>query len=795
MLGRRIGVWQIDELIGRGGMGEVFLAHRVGGEFEQRGAIKIMRAELVDTAAERFKRERQTLARLDHPGIARLVDGGISDEGWPYLVMEYVEGITIDQYARGRSVAECVELCASMCDAVAYAHSQLVVHCDLKPANILVRNDGVVKLLDFGIARLLVEDGSSAHTELVAYTPQYASPEQFRGEPLSALSDVYSVGVILFELLSEKLPHAYSDSTPLAFGLKVINEEPSRPSELLKTANPARARIVRGDLDDITLKALRKEPQDRYRTALQIGTDLRRYQQKLPVSASSGNRAYRARRFVARHRFGLAATTLAFGLLVAGLVIALTQYREAAEQRVRAEAHLTASREFTHGLIHDLYDAVAQMPGSLAVRRQLIERSLRHLDRVASVDSRESGVLLDLAEAYRRTGDVQGNPNYANLGDITGALASYAAASAALDKAATLGADAPTLLKQRALLSLNNAHVLFWTSDQERADRAFGNALALLGKLRQSDGATELKLAEVEARLGVGDSQFWQDRIDVALTTYDTACTALRGEPETGEFGAQVALARARCLLRRGDALAWVGKPVASLADLTAAHSAVEKLILAGSPRYEYLQTRLTLLIKLGEHHAEARDFAAAQTLFEEASKEAQAMAASDAEDIRAQRAVYLTTRKLGETLANQQKFDQATVYLRSAVQAARELLGQQPGNAEAIRDLGNALTEAGLIHVQAKLEANAEPFLREALALRRESLQQAANATSKRDLAIALGNLAYVGEGQRDSKSCELLQQADQAWSNLVRDKLSRPVDDATRADIIERLKLCLPA
>ena len=792
MIGRRVGVWQLVKMIGRGGMGEVYLADRADGTFNQRGAIKIVRAELVESAAERFKRERQTLARLDHPNIARLVDGGISAEGWPYLAMEYVEGVPIDQYARGRSVAECVELCIATCEAVAYAHSQLVVHCDLKPANILVRADGVVKLLDFGIARLLVEDGSSAHTELVAYTPQYASPEQFRGDPLSALSDVYSLGVILFELLSEKPPHEYSDSTPLSFGLRVLNDEPVKPSSLLEAPNPARARIVRGDLDAITLKALRKEPQERYGTAQQVASDLRRYQQKLPVTAASGNRSYRARRFIARHIWAMTATVLVFGALVAGLVFSVSQYRAAAAQRTRAEAHLAASREFTHGLIYDIYDAVAYMPGSLAVRRQLIELSLKHLDRVASVDSREPGVLLDLAEAYRRTGDVQGNPNFANLGDIKGSLDSYAAAATALDKAAELGADLPTLSKQRALLSLNHAHVLFWTSDQAGADKAFTNALSLLSSLRQSRDSLELKLAEVEARLGIGDSAFWQDKLDVALKQYDVACIPLLGEPEVGAQGAKVALSRARCLLRRGDALAWLGKPVDSLRDLSAARAALDRLIAAEAPRYEYQQTRLTLLIKLGEHHVEAKDFAGAQAIYEEAAKEAQAMAASDSEDIRAQRSVYLTTRKLGESMAQQKMFDKAGVYLRSAVQSARALLTLQPENAESIRDLANALTETGLIHLQAKQEINAEPFLREALSLRERSLAQTANATNKRDLAIALGYLAYVGEGQGDSKSCELLQQADAAWSNLVRDKLSRPVDDVTRADVIARLQKC---
>ncbi len=793
MVGRRVGVWKMVRMIGRGGMGEVYLADRADGTFNQRGAVKIVRAEMLESSTERFKRERQTLARLDHPNIARLVDGGLSDEGWPYLAMEYVEGVPIDQYARGRSVAECVELCIAMCDAVAYAHSQLVVHCDLKPANVLVRNDGVVKLLDFGIARLLVEDGGAAHTELVAYTPQYASPEQFRGDPLSALSDVYSLGVIFFELLSEKLPHDYADSTPLAFGLRVLNDEPVKPSSLLDAPNPARARIVRGDLDDITLKALRKEPQERYRTAQQVASDLRRYQQKLPVTAASGNRAYRARRFIARHVWGLAATVLVFSALVIGLVLSVQQYRDAAEQRLRAEAHLAASREFTHGLIYDIYDAVAHMPGSLAVRRQLIERSLKHLDRVASVDSREPGVLLDLAEAYRRTGDVQGNPNFANLGDIKGSLDSYAAAATALDKAAELGADVPTLSKQRALLSLNLAHVLFWTSDQAGADKAYTNALALLTGLRQSGDSLVLKLAEVEARLGIGDSAFWQDKLDVALKQYDVACIPILGEAETGPQGAQVALTRARCLLRRGDALAWLGKPEDSLRDLTAARALLDRLIAAEAPRYEYLQTHLTLLIKLGEHHVEAGDFAQAQSIYEEAAKEAQAMAASDSEDIRAQRSVYLTTRKLGESMAQQKMYDKAGVYLRSAVQSARALLTLQPENAESIRDLGNALTEAGLIHVQAQQNTNAEPFLREALTLRRQSQQQTANATNRRDVAIALGNLAYVGEGSRDSKSCELLQQADVQWSNLVRDSLARPVDSSTRAEVLARLKKCL--
>lgn len=338
----RIGPYRILRLAGRGGMGSVYLAERDDPQLRQRVALKLISRMTPEPLVRRFLEERQILASLDHPHIARLLDGGITADGLPWFAMEYVEGTPIDRYCDERElgIERRLRLFLRVCEAVQYAHQNLIVHRDLKPSNILVTADGRVKLLDFGIAKLLTADGdigapARTQTGLHPMTPEYASPEQIRGEAISTASDVYALGVLLYKLLSGQHPHRPAGRVvPLEIARAVLEEEPKPPSAL---ADRGVRRRLRGDLDTIVLTAMRKEPQRRYGTAEQLGTDLRRHLRGEPVSARPDTWRYRSSTFVRRNRGGVAAAA-AFALLLMGYGFTATlQAERVAREAARTE--------------------------------------------------------------------------------------------------------------------------------------------------------------------------------------------------------------------------------------------------------------------------------------------------------------------------------------------------------------------------------------------------------------------------------------------------------------------------
>ncbi|MEM6783977.1 MAG: serine/threonine-protein kinase [Bacteroidota bacterium] len=366
-----VGPYRLVRAIGQGGMGSVWLAERADGLYEQRVAVKLMRTSAFAAGPEaevqrrRFRAERRILAGLDHPHIARLVDGGVTNPTpgayaqHPYLVMEYVEGQPITDYCRdhGLGLADRLALFRTVCDAVAFAHQNLVVHRDLKPSNIFVAEDSdgrpVVKLLDFGIAKLLADDGEATENPVVTrtgqalLTPEYAAPEQLSGDAITTATDVYALGVVLYELLVGQRPYAFDNTSATAIERAILETEPTRPSTAVRAASPSAhveperlARRLRGDLDTIVLKALRKEPERRYRSAAELADDLRRHADGLPVTARPDTTGYRLRKFAARHQAGVAAAAALLVALVLGLAGTLWQARIAAAERDTAQTAL-----------------------------------------------------------------------------------------------------------------------------------------------------------------------------------------------------------------------------------------------------------------------------------------------------------------------------------------------------------------------------------------------------------------------------------------------------------------------
>ena len=334
-IGETIGRWRLEREIGRGGMGVVYQASRDDGEFSHRVAIKIVRDRLSDPESlRRFRTEREILARLNHPNIARLLDGGTTRDGAPYVVMEQVEGVPLDRYCRDRAleVDDRLRLFATLCDAVHEAHRNLIVHRDLKPSNVLVTGDGTPKLLDFGIARLLASsDGQGeelTRTGSRVLTPRYASPEQVRGEPVQTASDVYSLGVMLYELLTGRSPYDADDDGPGSLERAICESDPEPPSTAAVKggvpagrSRPIARRTLAGDLDNIVLMALRKEPVRRYASAAELAEDVRRYLDGMPVIARPSTWSYRTTRFVGRHRVAVTAAVLVLVTLLSTTVV------------------------------------------------------------------------------------------------------------------------------------------------------------------------------------------------------------------------------------------------------------------------------------------------------------------------------------------------------------------------------------------------------------------------------------------------------------------------------------------
>jgi eukaryotic-like serine/threonine-protein kinase len=371
--GTEIGAYRVVREIGRGGMGIVFLAARADGAFDQQVALKVMRRGLAgDEERRSFLRERRILAALNHPHIARLYDGGITADQRPYFAMEYVDGETITAYCdtRGADLDERIRLFLDACHAVEAAHRHLVVHRDLKPSNILVTSDGEIKLLDFGIAKPLVETPATTRT-VFAFTPEYAAPEQILQAPVSVATDVYGLGVILFELLTSRRP--FQTTTPFELPAAVVQQDPPRPSAAAHRG-PVPPRRVRGDLDTIVLTALRKEPERRYQSVERLRGDIERYLKREPILARPDKLTYRALRFVQRHSVGVTAAVLVVTAMAGGLATTMWQARVASQQAGRA----AAAAAFMSGVFR-LADP-SESVGETLRAREILDLAVRRID-------------------------------------------------------------------------------------------------------------------------------------------------------------------------------------------------------------------------------------------------------------------------------------------------------------------------------------------------------------------------------------------------------------------------------
>ena len=480
----RFGAYEVERQIGQGGMGAVYLANRVDGEFQQRVAIKVVsRQGFGELFLERFRLERQILASLNHPGIARLVDGGVGEDGSVYLAMEYVEGVRIDRYC-GENHLDLharVRLFQAVCAAVQYAHRNLVIHRDLKPDNILVQEEGAPKLLDFGAAKLLTPLEERAETELTqagfhTFTPAFASPEQVLGEPVTTASDIYSLGVILYRLLTGRAPYELKDSSTGQLVEVVCKQEPA-------TAG------IDGDLDAVIARCLRKDPEARYRSVDELNDDLTLYLEGRPVMARGGAMRYRAWKFVQRNKALAVSSVLVAVTLVAGIAGVLWQARI-------AQSRYQDLRRLTKSVLFELDDVIRDLPGSTPAQKLLVTRVLDSLDKLAAEASSDRVIQADLVEAYTKMGNLQGNPYDQNLGDTEGGMATLRKALAISDRLLKEHPSDGQVIHANAMVRGSIGDLLFGSGKPKEAIENETVAAIALEKLASEPGASAVATTE-----------------------------------------------------------------------------------------------------------------------------------------------------------------------------------------------------------------------------------------------------------------------------------------------------------
>ena len=764
LAGSRIGSYEIIREIGRGGMGTVYEAARMDGSFRKRVAIKVIRATLLTEQSQaRFRRERQILAGLDHPNIAHILDGGATPAGLPFFVMEYVAGVRIDAYCRTHrlDIDGRLDLFSRVCDAVQYAHDHLIVHCDLKPGNILVTPEGAVKLLDFGIAKILADPADSQPAARTAsafiLTPEYASPEQVLGQPITTATDVYLLGVLLYELLTGLHPMHDSGDLPHEVMRAVCERDPMRPSVAVMSAaavNAGRAgaqklrRRLKGELDDIVMWALQKDPRRRYSSVAQFRDDTARHLRGLPVLAQGDRLSYRTEKFVRRNLLAVSAITLVILSLTAGVVvsaqeasrarqeqrIALQQrsiaevqrhlaqdqtaaaerardqtavQRTRAEQkaeeagqqrlladaeRARAERRLGDLRALVTTLLFDLHDGIRDLAGSAPARRLVLAKAQQYLESLSKESSGDLQLQRELASAYEKTGDL--------LHDVVVPGA----------------ADSSSLANYQKAFQLRQSIV----------------------RGPKSDLAAQRDLAFSLSK--VGDGQFFNGQTDVALADYQQALTMQQSvllagptDPESQKVAGYIQNRRCIVLAAAGDAVHATEACRSSIAyldpvALVLSHDRLVRRTLAST-----CAAFGNLLRHLDQVPETLRYLAKAGALFE-------ALATEQPNNVEYRRLIAYTQIYVAQALLAQDDRVGAMATYAKAVTSMQTLMSIDPSDSKAPAGLSLALTRMAAEMKKVGDLANAEKAGRQALDLMRAVAERpGAGAYEWNDYANAL--------------------------------------------------------
>jgi len=699
---RRVGPYELRGELGRGGMGVVYEAVRRDQGFERAVALKVVKRGMdTDDILRRFETERRILADLDHPNIARVLDGGSTEDGLPYFVMELIRGEHLLEYCEKRELdtAARLGLFRQVCSAVTYAHQRLVIHRDIKPANILVTAEGVPKLLDFGIAKLLSgAPGAAAdrtETAMRVLTPEYASPEQVLGTELTTSSDVYSLGVLLYELLTGRRPYRLAARTPGELAAAVVQQQPERPGTAVR---------LHRDLDHIAMMALRKEPARRYASAEQLSEDVRRHLEGLPVQARPDSLGYRAGKFVRRHQVAVAALTLAVASLVAGFALAVRGMRVAQAERRRAEEHLAQVRTLATSFLFEHHDAIKDLAGSTPARKLLIERGVTYLDRLSTEAGSDPAFRRELAAAYEKLGNFQvGIGNEGTLGSSEDAAKSF---RKALRLRVDLAGRTPLDPKDQGALA--QTLISMGNLAQRRGDKAGSLALyrrsVAIGEAvlpsRPSDADLLTDLGRAYHFLAAGLVETWDESARLA---------ALRREAEL--FGRVVALKPADRKARRNLALAdqYLGSALSGWDDalpgpdlaaaarfLEEARSLQEALSTEDPGNATYKKDLSSTYSELGYLFKKTGRREDEVEAYRSSLRIRLALEAADPKDIVVQRLLNAAQSRLASALRRAGSQAEAVENARESVARAEGVAAADPKNVYFKAELGQALYELG---------------------------------------------------------------------------------------------------
>ncbi|MDQ4122646.1 MAG: protein kinase [Acidobacteriota bacterium] len=808
-IGMIVGNYRLMREIGRGGMGRVYLAARADDAFEQRVAVKFVRGDVdSDAVWRRFRRERQILADLEHPFIARLIDGGVTDrENLPYLVMEYVEGVPLDEYLRTNDLPlhARLDLFRQICQAVEYAHSRLIVHRDLKPSNILITKNGTPKLLDFGIAKILDTGNETGETRtgLFAFTPNYAAPEQIRGETLTTASDVYSLGVILYEMLTSTRPFSLENNN-LSQIIQIVGEvQPTAPSDVShrkaekwkkgEEENQSFSTSpflhfsfsqLKGDLDNIVLKALKKEPHRRYKSVEQFSEDVRRYLAGLPVLARPDTISYRAEKFFRRNRVAAIAATFVLLALCGGAAATLWQARTARFERDRAERRFNDVRQLANSFLFEINDEIERSP--IRARELAVRRGVEYLDSLAVEAGSDLSLQSELAAGYERIGAVQGALFKSNLGDSGGALESYRKSlrlrqaiydadpgniAAGLQLAAgyrlvgealmTTGSSAEAIENNRRAVSLiEELHRIAPQNAEVRLQLArslgmLGQSILRVGDLNEvlsnyvrahdifktlsaenpADVNRQQRLFVILTYLGYVRQQMGQQ--SEALRLYEEALRIAVRLRESNPNSIEARSNLSQIHWSVGVALRDLNRVDESLAHLKQA-LALQSAIVEQDPANIGERNALAdCYLELGISLATDKQSVAALKAFEKAIAGYQTVVASDGRNASARRQINYARRHLADLLAADNRRDEAVRIYREIIAEMRELLSKDSQHAEWQADLAIALRQLAQLQRQ-KNEKESAANLQEALMIFRQLHHSSpANFLFKRDLEI----------------------------------------------------------
>jgi non-specific serine/threonine protein kinase/serine/threonine-protein kinase len=754
--GQEIGHYRILREIGRGGMGAVFLAERADGEFKQEVALKVVRRSLADSElVRRFRQERQILASLNHPNISRLLDGGMSEDGEPFLVMEYVEGVRIDYYCEERNLStdQRLRLFLEVCRGVSYAHQHLIVHRDIKPSNILVMKEGRPKLLDFGIAKLLDEEQAGEHTrtEMRAFTPEYASPEQVSGGRISTASDIYSLGVLLQDLLNGK--RASADAQPPAGDWRsrsagqtvATNLRTNQEGERGKF-EPGRHKPVNVELKNIIAMARREEPQRRYSSVAQFAEDVQNYLDGRPIRAQKDSFTYRAGKFVRRNKVGVIAAAFVLLSLVGGIIATVWQARRAEANRARAEKRFADVRGLSNALLNEIAPKIERLEGSTAARQSLVAQSLKYLDSLAVESADDTTLQAELAAAYEKVGVLQGDSNKPSLSDFRGAIAS-------LEKAQTIRRRLlrtnPRDAENRRLLA-DNLRLLgvrrMTQNDIEGGIRDGKEAVQIYENLvAENPDSPALQTAFLETRVDGAISYVEVNRFGESILLFEQTASGLEALRREGADNAEVQRVLAKCLAYLGFALSWESRQPEAEAKMNEAVSLAESLA-ARHPhdanfKQELWRTYQTAAV-IYEEINNARMF----ELADKARKIAEEMVAADRANAQARHNLARTYVRLSTAASLLKKPDEAISYLEKGVAIYLELMDKDPLNRGYDTDAGALYSKIGDTRWQQRDYTAAFAAYQKSVALFEKKIEDdAADMRTLRNLATTRASVGML--------------------------------------------------